>query len=165
MTGYYRNGGYRNGGGRNNHQHVYTDGASSGNGRSGARAGYGVYYGDNDSRNTSMPLSGSRQTNQRAELTAVNHALRNSDPNQPLTIHSDSSYGIKSMTEWGNRWDQNGYRTSSGGAVANQDLIREGRDLIASRNVPVSFSHVPSHSGNHGNDMADRFATNGAKMH
>ncbi|ORE21388.1 hypothetical protein BCV71DRAFT_168867, partial [Rhizopus microsporus] len=30
---------------------VYTDGASAGNGQTGARAGYGVYWGDNDPRN------------------------------------------------------------------------------------------------------------------
>ncbi|KAJ2338137.1 hypothetical protein IWW50_006692 [Coemansia erecta] len=166
--GGYRNngGGYRsNGGGYGNSgsQHVYTDGACSGNGRQGSRAGYGVWYGDGDSRNASRALGGHEQTNQRAELAAMNHALRNSDSNQPLVIHSDSKYGIQAMTSWGDKWENNGYRTSTGGDVKNQDLIREGRDIIGSRNAPVSFQHVAGHSGNYGNDQADSLATQGAR--
>ncbi|KAG8879367.1 hypothetical protein FRB98_005685, partial [Tulasnella sp. 332] len=46
---------------------VYTDGASQGNGRPGARAGVGVWYGVNDPRNVSERCPGD-QTNNRAEL-------------------------------------------------------------------------------------------------
>ena len=42
--------------------HVYTDGSCHNNGRTNARAGYGVYFGENDSRNISKPLKG-KQTN------------------------------------------------------------------------------------------------------
>ncbi|KAJ2145193.1 hypothetical protein J3F82_005034, partial [Coemansia sp. RSA 637] len=98
-----------------------------------------------------------------SELSAMNEAIRGSNPNQPLTIHSDSSYGIQAMTNWGSKWEQNGYRTSSGGEVKNQDLIREGRDLMSSRNAPVSFQHVSGHSGNYGNDQADSLANQGKR--
>ncbi|KAJ2163731.1 hypothetical protein GGH15_004312 [Coemansia sp. RSA 562] len=130
----------------------------------GSQAGIGVWYGNGDSRNVSQPLAGSNHTNQRAELSAMNEAIRGSNPNQPLTIHSDSSYGIQAMTNWGSKWEQNGYRTSSGGEVKNQDLIREGRDLMSSRNAPVSFQHVSGHSGNYGNDQADSLANQGKRM-
>ncbi|KAJ2118976.1 hypothetical protein IW147_006203, partial [Coemansia sp. RSA 720] len=81
----------------------------------GSQAGIGIWYGNGDSRNVSRPLAGSHHTNQRAELSAMNEAIRGSNPNQPLKIHSDSSYGIQAMTNWGNKWEQNGYRTSNGG--------------------------------------------------
>ncbi|OJJ89423.1 RNA-DNA hybrid ribonuclease [Aspergillus glaucus CBS 516.65] len=50
---------------------IYTDGSSLANGRAVASAGVGVYFGPGDSRNVSEPLKGNRQTNQRAELTAI----------------------------------------------------------------------------------------------
>ncbi|KXS21183.1 hypothetical protein M427DRAFT_51444 [Gonapodya prolifera JEL478] len=47
---------------------VDADGCCLGNGTNNARAGIGVYFGPNDSRNVGAPLYGT-QTNQRAELT------------------------------------------------------------------------------------------------
>lgn len=50
---------------------VYTDGACQRNGQPGAKAGVGVFFGENHPKNISVHLSGDRQTNQRAELTAA----------------------------------------------------------------------------------------------
>lgn len=49
---------------------VWTDGACQGNGRDGAVAGVGVWFGEDDPRNISEKLEG-KQTNQRAELMAA----------------------------------------------------------------------------------------------
>jgi ribonuclease HI len=77
---------------------VYTDGACTGNGRTGARAGVGVYFGDDENSvyNVSEPLQGPVQTNQRAELTGVLLALLVSlenalvQPGERLLIRTDS---------------------------------------------------------------------------
>ena len=54
---------------------VYTDGACSNNGnRKVSKAGYGIYFGENDSRNVSKRLYG-HQTNNTAELRAIIHAF------------------------------------------------------------------------------------------
>jgi len=53
---------------------VYTDGACSNNGRSNARAGFGVYFGKDDPRNVSEAYKGP-QTNNVAELLAIIKAL------------------------------------------------------------------------------------------
>ncbi|KAK7203683.1 ribonuclease H-like domain-containing protein [Myxozyma melibiosi] len=79
---------------------VYADGCCLRNGRPGARAGVGVYYGPNDSRNSGKPLDGAVQTNQRAELAAVRQALVD-NPSQPMTICTDSQYAINCVTVWG----------------------------------------------------------------
>lgn len=50
---------------------IYTDGACKSNGTGLAVAGYGVFFGPNDLRNRAVPLEGSVQTNNRAELQAV----------------------------------------------------------------------------------------------
>ena len=49
---------------------VFTDGACSNNGRKNAKAGIGVYFGENDERNISKRITG-KQTNNTAELSAV----------------------------------------------------------------------------------------------
>ena len=46
---------------------VYTDGACIDNGKPYARAGYGIWFGENDPRNTSETYKG-KQTNNIAEL-------------------------------------------------------------------------------------------------
>ena len=53
---------------------VYTDGACSNNGRSNARAGFGVYFGKDDPRNVSEAYK-EPQTNNVAELLAIIKAL------------------------------------------------------------------------------------------
>ena len=50
---------------------IYTDGACTNNGRKNAKAGYGIYFGENDPRNTSGLIEGIKQTNNVAELTAI----------------------------------------------------------------------------------------------
>ena len=50
--------------------YVYTDGACSNNGKRGALAGIGIFFGINDSRNVSKRIEG-KQTNNMAELTAI----------------------------------------------------------------------------------------------
>ena len=50
--------------------YVYTDGACTNNGKETAKAGIGIYFQDNDSRNVSRRITG-KQTNNRAELLAI----------------------------------------------------------------------------------------------
>lgn len=54
---------------------VYTDGACKGNGRQGAIAGVGVWWGHNDPRNIAERCPGS-QTNNRAELIVITVHLK-----------------------------------------------------------------------------------------
>ena len=49
---------------------VYTDGACIDNGKPYARAGYGIWFKENDPRNTSESYNG-KQTNNIAELLAI----------------------------------------------------------------------------------------------
>ncbi|EMG48055.1 Ribonuclease H, putative, partial [Candida maltosa Xu316] len=163
---------------------VYVDGAARGNGRSAnAPSGYGVYYGENDSRNAAVPLdtvdkgTSFKPTNQRAELHAVNHALRNihndlkmGHANGKTEIHSDSKYAIQSVNEWSNNWAKNDWKNSKGETVANYDLMRETVALKNSINQEykernwgdLEFHHVKGHAGNKGNEAADRLANQGA---
>lgn len=91
-----------------------------------------------------------------------------------LDIYSDSRYAINTLTTWGDKWELNNYeRTSSGRLIANLDLIIPGREKIDEYNElysgftgrtdkGVQFFHVAGHSGNVGNEEADKLANLGA---
>lgn len=104
---------------------VFTDGACSGNNKmdkSKAKAGYGVFFGDDDSRNISEKLIG-EQTNNRAELKALLEAIKICTDD--YTIYTDSNYSINCVTKWYKGWKKNGWKTSKGDDVKNRDLIEE----------------------------------------
>ncbi|XP_062857475.1 ribonuclease H1 isoform X3 [Trichomycterus rosablanca] len=101
---------------------VYTDGCCSRNGKTGARAGIGVYWGPNHPLNVAERLSG-RQTNQRAELQAACKALEQSrDQNiKKLVLYTDSKFTINGITSWVKNWKINGWRLKTGGEVVNKE--------------------------------------------
>lgn len=142
---------------------VYTDGASSNNGKNHARAGYGVYWGDNDPRNASVRLVG-KQTNQRAEASAVIHALEQTQHIiDTLEIMTDSQYVINAATSWSKNWIKNNWKSSSGSEIQNKDLFQRMLKLIDERNGEVKFTYVPGHQGVEGNEKADQLAVAGAQ--
>ncbi|KAG7286842.1 hypothetical protein NEMBOFW57_009159 [Staphylotrichum longicolle] len=143
---------------------VYTDGSSLGNGRAGATAGVGVYFGASDPRNISERLVGEPQTNQRAELTAILRALETIDLGQDLEIRTDSKYSIQCVTEWYINWEKNGWKTRTG-PVKNQDLVQLVRDKLEEREAKggrTQFIWVKGHDTDQGNIAADRLAVEGA---
>jgi ribonuclease HI len=57
---------------------IFTDGSclNNSNSKKGlSKGGIGIYWGENDARNTSEPLIGDKITNQVAELTAISKTL------------------------------------------------------------------------------------------
>lgn len=146
---------------------IYTDGSSLGNGAAGARAGVGVYFGPGDSKNVSEALGGTRQTNQRAELTAILRALDIAPRHRDITIYTDSRYAIDCVTNWYKNWKRNGWVTTNKKAVENRDLVQEVRTRIEEREGlgrGTYFVWVKGHNGDRGNVEADRLAVEGARL-
>ncbi|KAK2850620.1 hypothetical protein FQN49_005488 [Arthroderma sp. PD_2] len=147
---------------------IYTDGSALRNGTAQAKAGVGVYFGpDDDSRNVSEPLLGSRQTNQRAELTAISRALDIAPKHRDVTIYTDSKYSIDCVTVWCLNWQRNNWTTSTQKPVENKDLIQAILAKIEEREsleVKTLFEWVKGHNKHAGNEAADRLAVNGAQM-
>ncbi|KKK12449.1 RNase H domain protein [Aspergillus ochraceoroseus] len=145
---------------------IYTDGSSLKNGKAHASAGVGVYFGPGDSRNVSEPLKGSRQTNQRAELTAILRALDIAPRHRDVTIFTDSQYAINCVTVWFVKWRRNSWMTADNKPVENKDLVESILSKIEERNelqVKTLFEWVKGHSSDPGNEAADRLAVNGAQ--
>ncbi|KAH7355935.1 ribonuclease H-like domain-containing protein [Pyrenochaeta sp. MPI-SDFR-AT-0127] len=145
---------------------VYTDGSSLGNGQAGAVAGVGVYFGPKDPRNVSEPLRGDRQTNQRAELTAVARALDHIPIDRDVLIVTDSYYSIRCLTEWFQNWEKHNWKTSSGKAVENRDLIEPIIARIRERDMckaKTNFKWIKGHANDPGNVAADSLAVQGSR--
>lgn len=53
-------------------------------------------------------------------------------------------------------WESNNYTTTSGKSVANRDLIDAIMKARRGRDTKVVLMHVSGHSGDDGNDAADR---------
>jgi ribonuclease HI len=146
---------------------IYTDGSSLANGQAGSRAGLGVYFGRDDERNHSERLPGEPQTNQRAELMAMLRALEIAPLTQDVQIWSDSQYSIKCVTVWADSWAKKQWKTSSGGEVKNQDIIRGVLAKMKERTevgATTTFQWVKGHANDPGNNEADRLANIGSRM-
>lgn len=150
---------------------AYTDGSAFGNSRRNkhARAGVGVWFGDNDPLNVSENLLDcfdGPSTSSRAELAACIRAIEQwrrgpgRSAGAVLLIHTDSSYVYNTVTQWAERWAARGWLKSNGAPVENQDLVK--RLFSLARKYDVRFNKVPAHVGLHGNEMADKLARRGA---
>lgn len=118
------------------------------------------------SRNVSEPLKGSRQTNQRAELTAILRALDIAPRHRDVTIFTDSRYAIDCVTSWFIKWRQNNWMTASNKPVENKDLIESILVKIGERDelrMETLFEWLKGHNQDPGNEAADRLAVDGAR--
>ncbi|KAJ3341880.1 hypothetical protein HDU83_006401 [Entophlyctis luteolus] len=143
---------------------IYTDGACTHNGQYGAKAGVGVFFGSDDTRNISEPLQGSVQTNNRAELMAIIRALQSAPANSRIRLHTDSNYSYLGITRWLEVWKQKSWRRDDGKDLLNKDLWMQLDSELKKRgrHSRVEFAHVAGHTGNYGNEQADKLAVSGA---
>ncbi|CZT07462.1 related to ribonuclease H1 [Rhynchosporium agropyri] len=144
---------------------IYTDGSALGNGRTGAVAGVGVFFGVNDKRNVSESLDGDVQTNNRAELTGVLRALQIAPKERSVEIITDSNYSINCVTVWYDSWVRRNWIKSDKKAVENQDLIKGIKALMEERDelgAETKFTWIKGHNDDPGNTAADRLAVAGA---
>ena len=152
---------------------IYTDGACTLNGKSGAKAGIRVFFTPNDPRNVSARLPGHRQTNQRAELFTVLktlktlHLNRSSCDRKRVVILNYSKYVVNALTNWALRWERCGWKTLDGKNVISKDVFKRVRDMLgelAEKNhIIVKFVHVPGHRGIWVNEQADELAVKGSQ--
>ena len=142
---------------------VFTDGACSNNGKVTAKAGLGVYFGENDPRNVSKRIVG-KQSNNTAELSAVIEVFSilkdEIQSNQEITIYSDSTYTIRWCGEYGRKCERNGFKSQK--PIPNLELGKE-LYLLCKENPNVKLEHIRAHTGltdelSLGNEGADMMA-------
>lgn len=132
--------------------HVYTDGACSGNPGPGGWAYLMQWNGHEKEGSGGEPHT----TNNRMELTAAIEALNALKRPTTLTLHSDSQYVVKGITEWVAGWQRKGWKNSQGKPVENRDLWEQL--LAAATPHHVSWVWVRGHSGHLQNERVDALA-------
>ena len=134
---------------------IYTDGACKGNPGPG---GWGAWmrYGQHE-----RELYGGERltTNNRMELMAVIQALTALSRPCNVTIHTDSQYVRKGITEWIHGWKQREWKTADKKPVKNQELWQRLEAL--SQLHRIDWRWVRGHAGDPGNERADALANQG----
>ena len=154
---------------------VFTDGAAVGNGKSYAIGGIGVWFSPNSAWNISEGYSNSSKfkvTNQTMEMVAAIRALQvvQSQKGRGVVLYTDSMYMINCVTKWYKQWQRNGWRTASGKAVLNREIIEILVKLTDA--TQCTLKHIRSHQREpakpslaydlwYGNMMADELASQG----
>jgi ribonuclease HI len=134
---------------------IYTDGACKGNpgpGGWGAWLAYGVHE---------KELWGGERltTNNRMELTAVIQALASLKRASRVDVYTDSEYVRNGITNWIHGWKARGWKTADKKPVKNVDLWQR-LDALAAQHQ-VQWHWVRGHTGDPGNERADRLANKG----
>ncbi len=140
------------------HIHIYTDGACKGN---PGRGGWGtiLVYGAHEKE-----LSGGEvlTTNNRMELMAVISGLEALREPCEVTLTSDSTYVINSITKkwlWG--WEKKNWVKSGNAPVPNADLWK--RLIAAMAPHTIEWVWVRGHNGHPYNERCDRLAVAAAE--
>jgi ribonuclease HI len=139
---------------------IYTDGACKGNPGPG---GWGALL---KSGTTEKELCGGEMgtTNNRMEMTAVIEALAALKRPCKVTLHVDSQYVLKGMTEWLPGWKARGWKTASKEPVKNVDLWQRLDELVSGGGHQIEWRWVRGHNGDPGNERADMLANKGVDM-
>ncbi|MHC4832688.1 MAG: ribonuclease HI [Planctomycetota bacterium] len=130
---------------------LYTDGACEGNPGPGGWAF--ILRGPEGEREQAGGEAST--TNNRMELSAVIHGLEQVPERAEVTLHSDSQYVTKGLSEWLAGWKRRGWRTTSG-PVKNADLWRRLDALAATRSLRTVW--VRGHDGHAENERCDALA-------
>ena len=143
---------------------VFTDGSCSMNGSIHAKAGIGVYFGEEDPRNVSKRIGG-KQTNNTAELSAVIevfHVLKGEMvQDKSIVIYTDSEYVVKCCTSFGVKCEKDNW-TKEKGEIPNVELVKEVYSLYKQyENVQIEWIRAHTNDNDElskGNEGADRLA-------
>ncbi len=133
---------------------LFTDGACSGNPGPG---GWGVVWVRAGQMIAEANGGEPHTTNNRMELTALIEAYRMLDATATETIWSDSTLCVKTVNEWAQGWERQGWKRKTG-PVENLDLVQPLYEL-AKDHPQVKLRWLKGHAGQRWNERADVLAT------
>ena len=100
-------------------------------------------------------------TNNTAELTALDHALRMAQREikngKTVEVCSDSGYAINCVRTWAPIWEKKDWK-KPGGEIKNLEIIQDCYTIYQRIKDKLTLTHVAGHVGTEGNELADRMA-------
>ncbi|MGS0743744.1 ribonuclease HI [Glaciimonas sp. GG7] len=134
---------------------IFTDGACKGNPGTGGWGALLISGG-----NEKELFGGERNTtNNRMELQAVIEALNALKKPCEVTVHTDSQYVQKGISEWIHGWKARGWKTAAKAPVKNVDLW-QALDAAQAQHQ-MHWRWIKGHAGHVGNERADQLANRG----
>lgn len=127
----------------------------------GGPGGYGIQLIYKDEPPVEWGVGYFKTTNNRMEIMAVIKTLEQFQEPVEIVIRTDSEYVINAITKWIYGWIKNNWETASGEPVKNRDLFQQLFKLVKFHKV--TFVKVKGHSGDPGNEAADRLAGEAAR--
>jgi ribonuclease HI len=144
---------------------AYTDGACSGNPGPGGWGAIliakrpGASPGEEVAKERELSGGEAHTTNNRMEMMAAISVLEALGRPSEVRVVTDSNYVKGGITTWMRGWKKNGWKTSAGAPVKNEDLWRR-LDAAASVHT-VKWEWVKGHAGHPENERADALARAG----
>lgn len=147
--------------------YLFTDGACQ---RNPGPGGWGALVLDPKGFVTEIGGFLNPSTNNQMEIKAISEGLafvlKEKAEKRSICVYTDSKYVADGITKWVHGWVKNGWKTSAGKDVLNQDdwkALLENVRALKERNR-VSFRHVPAHVGLLLNERADKIASTCAEL-
>lgn len=136
---------------------IFTDGSSRKNGKPDCTAGWSaIILNLNGKTYINYGHLKAPSSNNRGEIGGVfymSHLFK--DTKHPIKFISDSQYVVNSVGVWRHKWKLDGYK-----GIKNSDLLIPIFN-IWDNNPNFSIEWVKGHSGNIGNEIADRWCGKG----
>ena len=134
---------------------IYTDGACRGNPGPG---GWGALI-QFDTVQKEIFGGQNSTTNNQMELSAAIEGLSTLKEPCNVELFTDSKYVMDGITQWIQNWKKNNWKTAAKKEVKNKDLWQKLDQLMTYHHV--QWHWVKGHSGDPGNEKADRLANKG----
>lgn len=133
---------------------IFTDGGARPNPGPG---GWGVVYVKNGEIINELYGHAPDTTNNRMELKALIEAYKIVNPEEEISIFSDSELCVRTVNEWAKSWEAKGWKRKTG-PIANLELVKELFELSKLR-PKVSLKWIKAHNGWLWNEYADSLSS------